>query len=120
LTGKIKITVIATGFGPPSAVRLAGSVAQTPVDMTQYAEGIRLRSDGAVPAALASGDRLALRGSSLARRMAADTPMAASAAAGGGGVAPGLTLPSLGSPTVGDEDASAAFDVPAFLRRPEG
>src|SRR5213083_3497288 len=57
LTGKIKITVIATGFGPPSAVKLAGSIAQTPVDMTQYAEGIRLRSDGAVPAALASADR---------------------------------------------------------------
>src|SRR5256885_914647 len=86
LTGKIKITVIATGFGPPSAVKLAGSIAQTPVDMAQYADGIRLRSDGAVPAALASGERLGLRGPSLARRMAADMPMAASASAGGAGV----------------------------------
>jgi cell division protein FtsZ len=119
LTGKIKITVIATGFGPPSAVRLAGSIAQTPVDMNQYAEGIRLRSDAAGPGALASGERLALRVPSLARRVA-DIPMTASVAGGGGVPAPGLTLPSLSSPAVGDEDAGAAFDVPAFLRRPEG
>src|SRR5207249_6897668 len=32
LNGKVKITVIATGFGPPSAARLTGSTAQTPVD----------------------------------------------------------------------------------------
>src|SRR6185369_2909905 len=38
LTGKVKITVIATGFGPPMSinVRPSGSSAQTPVDMSPY------------------------------------------------------------------------------------
>jgi cell division protein FtsZ len=123
LTGKIKITVIATGFGPPSAVKLAGSIAQTPVDMAQYTEGIRVRSEGAGSAALANGDRMPLRVPSVARRVA-DIPMVAAGAAGGGALAHGLTLPSLGSPAVGDavdeEDGGDTFDVPAFLRRPEG
>src|SRR5437899_2742061 len=35
LKGKVKITVIATGFGPPVA-RPSASAAATPVDMTQY------------------------------------------------------------------------------------
>ena len=119
LTGKVKITVIATGFGPPSAVRLAGSIAQTPVDMNQYAEGIRLRSDVTTPVALAGGERPALRAPSVARRMA-DMPIAASAGAGGGeGPTPGLTFPSLSGPIVDEEDMSQTFDVPAFLRRPE-
>ena len=40
LKGKVKITVIATGFGPQAAARPAASSsgAQTPVDMTQYAD----------------------------------------------------------------------------------
>src|SRR5262247_979321 len=46
LNGKVKITVIATGFGTPTATsRIVTSAAQTPVDMTQFAEGIRLRGD---------------------------------------------------------------------------
>src|SRR5215472_1059084 len=38
LKGKVKITVIATGFGPHAAARPAGSVAQTPVDMSVYTD----------------------------------------------------------------------------------
>src|SRR4029078_4552885 len=37
LTGKVKITVIATGFGPQTAARTTSSGAQTPVDMRHYA-----------------------------------------------------------------------------------
>src|SRR6202158_831595 len=38
LKGKIKITVIATGFGPVNAARPASSGMRTPVDMTPYAD----------------------------------------------------------------------------------
>src|SRR6059036_507564 len=44
LKGKVKITVIATGFGPPSAARLSppsASLAHTPVDLTQFVDHAR-------------------------------------------------------------------------------
>src|SRR5476651_1079517 len=50
LTGKSKITVIATGFGPQAASRPVSSVAQTPVDMSHYADHARLRADTGSPA----------------------------------------------------------------------
>src|SRR5438132_4869251 len=64
LKGKVKITVIATGFGQQQAVRPETSGAQTPVDMTQYGDQTRLRAEPAVPAAqTATSPRL-----SIARR----------------------------------------------------
>ena len=55
LKGKVKITVIATGFGPQGEAcpKVPSSGAQTPVDMTQYAELGRLRLGASVPAAAA-------------------------------------------------------------------
>src|SRR5438128_8484969 len=41
LKGKVKITVIATGFGAPAASRPSTSAAQTPVDMTNYTDQTR-------------------------------------------------------------------------------
>src|SRR5437870_6214629 len=38
LKGKVKITVIATGFGGPAAARAPASTVETPVDMTAYAD----------------------------------------------------------------------------------
>ena len=135
LKGKVKITVIATGFGAVANSRLAAPA--TPVDMTQYADHARMRSD-TVPAPTAAP----VARMSIARRPLLDLPMAAS----GGG--PAMTLPASSSsgasvPTAaaagdaGDVDAirpteaadaslhpdfdlSSAFDVPAFLRRQEG
>ena len=109
LVGKVKITVIATGFGPGGYVRPITTGAQTPIDMKQYAEVAR-RID--VPAAVA--------GALSAERF------------GSGKVAIGgrrgiVDLPSLGSGSGGsdpsadsDLDLNSAFDVPAFLRRQEG
>src|SRR3984893_2273014 len=57
LKGKVKITVIATGFGPLATVRGAGSGAQTPVDLTMYSEQSRVQAEPAFAAA-ASVDRL--------------------------------------------------------------
>ena len=135
LKGKVKITVIATGFGAVANSRLTAPA--TPVDMTQYADHARMRSD-TVPAPTAAP----VARMSIARRPLLDLPMAAS----GGG--PAMTLPAssssgAASPTaaaVGDAgevdairpteavdaslrpdfDLSSAFDVPAFLRRQEG
>jgi len=66
LKGKVKITVIATGFGGDTAAKPAASQAQTPVDMTQYTEPARLRIE--TPAA-SSGGRL-----TLTRRPLLDLP----------------------------------------------
>ena len=138
LKGKVKITVIATGFGAQANARPAAPAAQTPVDMTQYADYARMRND-AVPA---PAPMPAVR-MSIARRPLLDLPMAAS------GVGPAMAPPSSfvppaqsdGSSTVAagasdpdsmrtgasddtpvdpDFDLSSTFDVPAFLRRQEG
>jgi cell division protein FtsZ len=134
LKGKVKITVIATGFGPQSAVRPAGSAAQTPVDMTMYTDS-RLRPDTIAPAPVASS-RL-----TIARRPLLDMPMAAAATSS---VAVPTSAAVQSSPIQApvdaaapaasaaaaeldlqlnidpDFDLSSTFDVPAFLRRQEG
>jgi cell division protein FtsZ len=100
LTGWVKITVIATGFGPAGYVRPLMSGAQTPIDMSQYA-----RSE--VPVAT-STERFAQQKVAVGgRRGIVDLP---SVNTGGAG-APDL------SDVDRDLDMSSAFDVPAFLRR---
>src|SRR5262245_59383250 len=49
IKGKVKITVIATGFGPWSASMSAPSTSHTPVDMSPYAEVARVRADVQAP-----------------------------------------------------------------------
>src|SRR5882757_3562784 len=80
LHGKVKITVIATGFDPTAAVRPVASAAQTPVDMTPYTEQTRLRAES--PAASIAVDRVNAPRLSLARRPSLDLPAAASLSAG--------------------------------------
>src|SRR5947207_2811983 len=75
LKGKVKITVIATGFGQQQVARPAMSGAQTPVDMTQYGDQVRLRPAVAGPTATAP-DRLAPQRLSIARRPLLDLPPA--------------------------------------------
>jgi cell division protein FtsZ len=136
LKGKVKITVIATGFGGVANARQAAPAATTtPVDMTQYADYARMRNDTVPAPAAAPAARM-----SIARRPLLDLPMTAT------GAGPAMTLSSSSGPSVqpatvagnGDEvdairsaeavdaslhtdfDLSSAFDVPAFLRRQEG
>ena len=59
----MKITVIATGFGVPSASRPLGTQTSTPVDLTQYGDQPRMRADR-VP----SSGAAAASGLSIARR----------------------------------------------------
>jgi cell division protein FtsZ len=127
LTGKVKITVIATGFGPHAATRSAGSTARTPVDLTQYGDGARLRPDAVTVVTPAAGERLALRRLSPGRRPVVEMPLPM--AAGPVGRAPAqpdgttLLLPDLVAADsltrAPEEDVDPAFDVPAFLRRQE-
>ncbi len=134
LKGKVKITVIATGFAPPA------SSMNTPVDLSNYAEHTRARPEAPAAANPPAAAALSPSRLSLTRRPLLDLPMAAS---GGGGpvVAPPsgqgrvvnqaaadgaapLDLDSMRRPETpsGAEEyrASSNFDVPAFLRRQEG
>jgi cell division protein FtsZ len=123
LTGKVKITVIATGFGQQSAARPAPPIAagQTPVDMTLYADHSRSRADAG--AAATASPRL-----SIARRPLLDLPLAvnigsASVAASPATVAgqPAMDIDDMKRLELDpDVDSGSAFDVPAFLRRQEG
>src|SRR3954466_10053142 len=149
LHGKVKITVIATGFGAPAAARplpasASPSIPVTPVDLSQYADYTRMRIDPApapIPAARMS----------IARRPLLDLPMAANGgasiamASGAGshasmgsgansaaavqadpathkGGADADTMRAAATDGAADPefDLSSTFDVPAFLRRQEG
>src|SRR5918993_781710 len=77
LKGKVKITVIATGFGSwIPAARPATSTAQTPVDMTPYAEVARTRPEVAAPPPMPMSTAAASR-LSIARRPLLDLPLSA-------------------------------------------
>jgi cell division protein FtsZ len=118
LTGKVKITVIATGFDRKGAGRgLSSSTLQTPVDLSSYTAHLNARAgEAAAPAANAAGSTAQAAGNASAsmpygastlinRRQALDLslPLAVN-----GGPAPrGEAGASFDSP----------LDVPAFLRR---
>src|SRR6185436_16557365 len=99
LTGRVKITVIATGFGPAGYVRPLMGGAQTPIDMSQY-------SRPEVPVA-ASAERFVQPKVAVGgRRGIVDLPSMTTS------VSPDLAD--------GDFEMNSAFDVPAFLRRQDG
>jgi cell division protein FtsZ len=122
LKGRVKITVIATGFGAQIATRPLNSGAHTPIDMTPYTEQARVRADAAV----LSGTAMPAPRLSINRRPLFDLPLGA---AGGSASAPASQaiqldeeLPSdMKKPDMEpDFELPSTFDVPAFLRRQEG
>jgi cell division protein FtsZ len=120
LKGKVKITVIATGFGPPATTQTTTRPASTtPVDMSIYAEHAKVRAEApaAVAASAAAAAAMSAQRLSLARRPALDLS-AVKAAAGPAAAARGAAE---GEPDAEPElELGSAFDVPAFLRRQEG
>ncbi len=108
LKGKVKITVIATGFGPQvgTQTRLPQAPGATPVDMSAYAGAARVRIEQ--PAAAPAPPPAIAPVLAPARRAAFDLPFSAAAPA---------TDPEAPEP---DFDLQSPFDVPAFLRRQEG
>ena len=127
LKGKVKITVIATGFGAQVGDAPASTPARTtPVDMTPYTEQARVRARCRGHAG-GAGDA-ARRRLSIDRRPLLDLPLGA---AGGSASAAGVAgrpscdeaLPSdMKKPDVEPRlrVCRSTFDVPAFLRRQEG
>jgi cell division protein FtsZ len=111
LNGKVKITVIATGFEHVRTERPAPapSGAQTPVDMHSYAAYGRTLA--APTAQDPPGSRL-----TIARRPPLDLPSMLPVAAAQSGAA---SLPGPAGDGWGEE-GSSELDVPAFLRRSEG
>ncbi|HET9832454.1 MAG TPA: cell division protein FtsZ, partial [Vicinamibacterales bacterium] len=109
LKGKVKITVIATGFGQPSTMRMPAAPNATPVDLTPYAEAVRARA-AELPVA-PPGPLPATVPIVAARRPALELPFAAASKAGVSGGADALEP---------DLDLHSPFDIPAFLRRQEG
>jgi cell division protein FtsZ len=117
LTGRVKITVIATGFDRKGAARgVSPSAQQTPVDLSSYTQHLSRAGDPAPmpagygqsyspPAASGQGGYAAPT-LTVSRRATLDLPV--QAAANGGGAA------SAGD---GRVELSSALDVPAFLRR---
>jgi cell division protein FtsZ len=113
LKGKVKITVIATGFGSHAQTRPAATTAQTPVDMTPYTDVARVRVD-VPPIPVMPG--VAAPRLSIARRPLLDLPLSAAAGAAAAG--------TMGDSGHADEPADletavSSFDIPAFLRRQE-
>jgi cell division protein FtsZ len=103
LDGRVKVTVIATGFESSASLQPVVSASQTPVDLQHYTAHLKEKAEP--PAPVLEPSRL-----SIARRPSLDLAPAAAAAAAGGG------SPALDA---GDTDLESlsAFDVPAFLRR---
>ncbi len=105
LTGRVKITVIATGFGPGGYVRPLSTAGVTPFDMTQYADHGRAREAVGVNASQQRyvAEKLVVGGS---RRPVFDLP--------------GLKTERPAIEGADDADLESPLDVPAFLRRHEG
>jgi cell division protein FtsZ len=101
MEGKVKITVIATGFDRPAASKsLSPSAVQTPVDLQNYTSW-RQESVEKVAAAGGGGSRI-----SITRRPTLDLPL----------IPPGAESEDNGGPGAEFEPVSP-LDVPAFLRR---
>jgi cell division protein FtsZ len=119
LKGKVKITVIATGFTVETSSQPAlPAPAQTPVDMTSYADA-RSRPMAGAPAAAPADGVLSPR-LTIARRPLLDLPVGAI------GHTTGLLAQSAapaGQPRLADGsqdfELDSSYDVPAFLRRQE-
>jgi cell division protein FtsZ len=101
LKGKVKITVIATGFSSQAAARPAPGIAETPVDMSIYADHARMRAEVAAQATAATRQ-------AVLRRPILDLPLAASGSMSAG---------AAGHAVDPEIDRGRSFDVPAFLRR---
>ena len=99
MDGRVKITVIATGFERPgAAAAVPGERSRTPVDLTAYASW---KEDAGERVAAAGGSRMV-----IPRRAVLDLPPIVRLASGGEDDSPGAEF-----------EPTSPLDVPAFLRR---
>jgi len=125
LGGRVKITVIATGFDRADGKQLSASAAETPVDLQNYAAWFRGRSEASWRPGAAPPQRGCRVGEPGAA--APGSPVLLSDRPSSRAVGPGR--PTLGLPAreqqfddaaegaAGQADNGSHFDVPAFLRR---
>jgi cell division protein FtsZ len=100
MEGKVKITVIATGFERPAASKqISPSAVQTPVDLQNYATW---KQESVERVAAAGGSRM-----SISRRPALDLPL----------IAPPAAEPEADATPGAEFEPVSPLDVPAFLRR---
>ena len=106
MEGKVKITVIATGFDKArtAASPAAQATVHTPVDLNAYT--VRVQEDRLVVNGGVSSGRVA-----FGRRPSIELPALTAAA---------TNEPPAADLVPDDADAPSPFDVPAFLRRQEG
>jgi cell division protein FtsZ len=141
LQGRVKITVIATGFGAYVS-RPMSSAAATPIDMTHYSDVARLRADSGAFHGGGAAERPAPSRLAIARRPlldlpaavssgpAAQTPSGTTASTGaahgsadfieGGAPLDTAEVEELNLQLADDLDVDSTYDVPAFLRRQDG
>ena len=105
MQGRVKITVIATGFDRPDA-KSAPVASQTPVDLQHYSAW---RQEAPLAAAGGGGSRICDL-----------TPADGRAADGRRGQGPRAAAATPACPMAGRGRTGAALDVPAFLRRQDG
>jgi cell division protein FtsZ len=113
LEGKVKITVIATGFERAATIRSSPAEApkQTPVDLQNYGAPVGAKQAGVKPAVEAASSRLM-----IARRPALELPGTMQRVA----VAGAANVKKAESALRGEVDSNLELEVPAFLRRSEG
>jgi cell division protein FtsZ len=107
LVGKVKITVIATGFDRKTSRVSATGVSQTPVDMTRYQEYAQ-RVAAAAGAGPVPVEPVEAPPQPISRRPTIEVPLRS--------VDPGVKRASAAGNGEAS-DLSSQFDVPAFLRR---
>jgi cell division protein FtsZ len=100
MEGKVKITVIATGFDRPAASKSLPTSVQTPVDLQNYTSW-RQENGEKVAAAGGGAGRM-----SISRRPVLDLPLMGAPQDGSAPTAPGAEF-----------EPVSPLDVPAFLRR---
>ena len=104
LDGRVKVTVIATGFDLAAPRQVAEPISQTPVDLQQYTAHLKEKDEAPV---------MDLGRLSIARRPALDLAAAMPPPA----IQPPAVVSETGDSADIDLEALSAFDVPAFLRR---
>jgi len=115
LVGKVKITVIATGFDRPG--RSAAPTVQTPVDLQSYADHAVRAVEAAQAQAQMQVEEPEVAPQLTARASNAAPPIVVNRRPGLG-ITPGRPVVA-GRPPAGEsgETEASPFDVPAFLRR---
>jgi cell division protein FtsZ len=115
LDGRVKVTVIATGFDATSSRPSASSASQTPVDLQHYTAHLKERSEPPPPPPPAPSLAPDPGRLSIARRPTLDLSAAAPVPAPAAPTAAAAAVATDSSDV--DLEALSAFDVPAFLRR---